>query len=297
MRLLGAGDNVVDRYVDLDVMYPGGNAVNVAVFARRAGADAAYQGVVGTDVAGRLVLDALSREGVDVSRVRVSEGPNAFANVRVSKGERIFLDSDDGVSAVELTASELIELGSFDVVHTATAGSLYHQVADMADWTKVSFDFSRKRDREYVGAIAEHLWLGTFSTSGLSTEEAEELLRFTCACGTRFALASRGAQGALLFDGATLWRGGATPVDVVDTLGAGDAYIASLLVGLLEGDPIREAMDAAASRGAEVCAIHGAFGYPMPLAPVETDGDRKGSDHRVPTGEGSSSLVGGGGRQ
>ena len=34
MKVLGLGDNVVDRYVNKGIMFPGGNAVNFAVYAR-----------------------------------------------------------------------------------------------------------------------------------------------------------------------------------------------------------------------------------------------------------------------
>lgn len=34
MNVLGLGDNVVDKYVNLKIMYPGGNALNFAVFAK-----------------------------------------------------------------------------------------------------------------------------------------------------------------------------------------------------------------------------------------------------------------------
>ena len=37
MRVLGFGDNIVDRFLDRGLDYPGGNCVNVAVFARRLG--------------------------------------------------------------------------------------------------------------------------------------------------------------------------------------------------------------------------------------------------------------------
>ena len=41
VKVLGIGDNVVDKYLNLGLMFPGGNALNVAVFAHRYGADAA----------------------------------------------------------------------------------------------------------------------------------------------------------------------------------------------------------------------------------------------------------------
>ena len=57
-RIATVGDNVVDCYPDLGVMYPGGNTVNVAVHARRLGARAAYLGALGTDTAGRVLTAA-----------------------------------------------------------------------------------------------------------------------------------------------------------------------------------------------------------------------------------------------
>ena len=61
VRILGVGDNVVDRYRELATMFPGGNPVNVAVAAHHAGAEAGYIGPFGSDRAGQVVLEALIR--------------------------------------------------------------------------------------------------------------------------------------------------------------------------------------------------------------------------------------------
>lgn len=37
VKVLGFGDNVVDKYEHIKTMYPGGNAVNFAVFGQKAG--------------------------------------------------------------------------------------------------------------------------------------------------------------------------------------------------------------------------------------------------------------------
>ena len=37
VNALGFGDNVVDRYEHIHTMYPGGNAVNFAVYAKKCG--------------------------------------------------------------------------------------------------------------------------------------------------------------------------------------------------------------------------------------------------------------------
>ena len=41
MKLIAVGDNVTDCYVDDNVYYPGGNAVNVVVKTKRDGAEKA----------------------------------------------------------------------------------------------------------------------------------------------------------------------------------------------------------------------------------------------------------------
>ena len=44
LRVLGLGDNVVDKYMHIRTMYPGGNALNFAVYAKMFGIEAGYLG-------------------------------------------------------------------------------------------------------------------------------------------------------------------------------------------------------------------------------------------------------------
>ncbi|MFC7718156.1 PfkB family carbohydrate kinase [Nonomuraea recticatena] len=74
MRVLGFGDNIVDRFVDRGIDYPGGNSVNVAVYARRLGLEAAYLGVFGDDDLGGFLREAIAAQGVAVDRCVVKEG-------------------------------------------------------------------------------------------------------------------------------------------------------------------------------------------------------------------------------
>jgi hypothetical protein len=75
VKIAAVGDNVVDCYVSRGLMYPGGNCLNVSVFASRFGASSAYIGAIGADPAGRLIATALNEEGIDTSRLRVVAGP------------------------------------------------------------------------------------------------------------------------------------------------------------------------------------------------------------------------------
>ena len=100
MRIVGVGDNVLDRYVDQGLMYPGGNAVNVPVLALRFGAEAAaYVGAVGDDEGGSWLLEALGLEGLDTSRVKVLPERNSYSRVALVDGDRTFVGGEKGASS------------------------------------------------------------------------------------------------------------------------------------------------------------------------------------------------------
>ncbi|MDN3058173.1 MULTISPECIES: PfkB family carbohydrate kinase [Streptomyces] len=272
MRLIGIGDNVVDRYPALGTMFPGGNAVNVAVYARRAGARTAYLGVTGDDEAGHAVRRALRAEGVDTGGVRTSPGPNAWAEIGLVDGDRVFQGASDGVSRFRLTDAQIAGLAVHDIVHTAYSGSLIEQVPRIARHTRVSFDFSHQRDAPWAPELVPHLYLAAFSGTGLDDGQIRELLAQAAARGARWTLVTRGRDGAWLSDGATVWRQPAQPVEAVDTLGAGDAFIGTLLAALADGADPRPPLAAAAAAAAAACRAHGGFGHGVPLEPPEPVG-------------------------
>ncbi len=131
-HLLTVGDNVVDRYPQRGFFYPGGNAVNVAVHTRRLGAPAAYIGAVGTDEAGEVVLGSLRAEGVDTTRTRVVDGPNAYAVVQVVDGNRVFAHGDLGISVFELSEEDLAFAKGFEIVHTGECSNVEGQLGRLA---------------------------------------------------------------------------------------------------------------------------------------------------------------------
>lgn len=65
MKIAGIGDNVIDRYMNMGIMFPGGNAVNVAAHAALLGAEAAYVGSIGADREGKILKNALESLGVE----------------------------------------------------------------------------------------------------------------------------------------------------------------------------------------------------------------------------------------
>lgn len=258
--ICAVGDNVVDRYLDRGEMYPGGNAVNVAVHARRLGMRAAYIGIVGSDVAGRLVASSLRSEGVLLERMRVVDGPNAWAAVELVDGDRVFVGADKGVSRFELDTDCLEYLEQFTVVHVGYAGGLEHQVQQMAERTSVSFDFA-DCPRSLAAPVLPFVRFATFSAGDAGLDEVDQLIDWAHGLGAETVIVTAGSAGAVVSDPTGRSHVPATPTTVVDTLGAGDAYIAAYLVHAINGASREVAMHAASDYAASICSQYGAYGY------------------------------------
>lgn len=267
MKLLGVGDNVVDRYPKLGLLYPGGNAVNVAVFAARLGASAAYTGQIGDDDAGDHLLRSLIAENVDVSATWRVHGPNAYADIELVGEDRVFLGSNRSGATYEPDLEQLQISRHYDVVHAGYAGTILPLVPELAALTRVSFDFGSRYDLETTLEYAPRLFLATYSAGHLSDGEARQLAVAAAEAGAQYALATRGEHGAFLATPTGLIFQAADRIAVMDTLGAGDAYIATVLVGLLSGRDPRRVLASAAGHAAQVCLGHGAFGHPAPFDP------------------------------
>ena len=54
-------------------------------------------------------------------------------------------------------------------------------------------------------------------------------------------------------------------VEAIDTMGAGDSFIAGFLTRRILGDGMEDALRFAATAAANTCKFHGGFGYPHPL--------------------------------
>lgn len=254
------GDNVVDRYLDRHEMYPGGNAVNVAVHVRRLGTRAAYIGVVGTDAAGRLVAGSLRDEGVLTDRMRTESGANAWAAVQLVGGDRVFVGSDKGVSRFTLDEGDLAYLEGFEMAHVGYAAGLEEQVPAIAGRVKLSFDFADK-PRDFAAPLLPHCEIATFSAGEGGIHAADAIIDWALGLGAGSVLVTAGGAGAVAGDALGRDHVPAETITVVDTLGAGDAYISAYLVATLKGTDRVAAMRGAARYAADVCQQYGAYGY------------------------------------
>lgn len=271
--LLGIGDNVVDFYRDRGEFYPGGNAVNVPVLAKRYGLPrAGYIGLIGNDAEGAHVRNSLAAEGIWIERLREAVGPNGKAVVALDdKGDRVFQGSNRGgiqrALSLRMDADDIDAIKSFGNVHTSVFSYIESELPKIrAHAELLTFDFSTHRDRDYIASVAPHITGAFLSGSGLGDAEIDDLIAYVAGFGVTTVGVTRGSDGAFWLADGKRYRQGIKPADVVDTLGAGDSFLAGYLTGVLTGRSVEAALDHAAECAANTCSYFGAFGYPHPAS-------------------------------
>ncbi len=271
LKILGIGDNVVDKYLFKGKMYPGGNALNVPVLAKRTklNVQASYIGALGTDKAGTHVLASLISEGIDVSHIRVIEGENAYANVELVDGNRVFLPGNKGVSLnINLQQEDYEYAKDFDVVHT----SVYSGMDDMLPHLKalnkpcIAYDYSDKADIMPKEHTYKYVDFAMFSGGDMPKEEVIERMEKIAKQGPKHILFTLGARGSMLYKNGEIFEQGVHRIEkVIDTMGAGDSYVARYLSGIYNGETTQESMQNAAYYATENCLVNGTFGYEIDI--------------------------------
>lgn len=265
LKIIGFGDNVVDRYLYKNKMYPGGNSINVPVLAAKTGmAHAAYIGVLGNDAAGIHVLKALKSEGVDVSRVRVEDGPNAYANVTLVEGDRVFIGGSAGVSdRLTLEPEDAAMIKQYDLIHTSCYSYIDHLMPRLHELgVKICYDYSDHLDLEKAKDTLPYVDIAVFSGGDTHEETLQTLAKAAAAYGPSQVLVTMGGRGSMLYRDGGFYRQSIHRIPQVrDTMGAGDSFIARYLCGYFADETIAASMQEAAIFAANNCLVDGTFGY------------------------------------
>lgn len=260
VRIATTGDNCIDAYSDGNV-YPGGNPVNVAVYVARLGGEAAYIGAVGTDEYGKIMLEAIAKKGVDISHMKQLEGHTAVTQVEIIHGDRVFGDYAEGVMAdFKLDAEDIAFLAEYDMVVSGLWGMCERELPLLREkGATIAFDFATKPDDPVVEIAIPYVDYAFFSDDEKSDAELQAFMQQMYAKGPRVIVVTRGEAGSIAYDGKEFYRCGIVPVEVVDTMGAGDSFIAGFLYAICEGKAIPEAMAAGAANSSVTLAYAGAW--------------------------------------
>jgi sulfofructose kinase len=251
------------------VQAAGGQTASAMVGLQRLGLKTAYAGRFGSDAEGAFGLATLEDEGVNVEFAQVVEGARnqiAFIIIDERSGERtIIWDRDERLSyaaddaPVSLAASgRVLHMDAHDPPACAAMARAAREAG-----TIVSADI----DNIYEG-LPELLPLVDMLISssefphrltGISDERAS-LVEVKARYGCPLVGMTRGARGALIFHEGMFVESPAfaVPGGCRDTTGAGDAFHAGFLYGLLTGEEIEPSLRLANATAALKCRSLGA---------------------------------------
>ena len=278
VSVCGFGDNVVDVYEHVRTMYPGGNCVNFAVYAKKAGvARAAYMGYFGDDDRAEHVIRSLHEEGVETVKCKQLVGENGYSCVSIAPdGDRIWGDFNQGgvrgETSYVLARFDIEYLRRFDVVHTGNYCYTERQLHKIHEaGIPLSFDFSDDSTWEYYQQVAPDVTYAFFSASGLTEDETRERLAQVHELGPAWVSATRGVEGCYAYDGKRYYRQPSKPVEHMrDAMGAGDSFLTAYLVksidlkkrGFADEEANVAGLDFAASFASDVCcSCDGSWGH------------------------------------
>ncbi|KLP52982.1 fructokinase [Enterobacter genomosp. O] len=280
------GDAVVDLLPDGEgrlLQCPGGAPANVAVGIARLGGQSAFIGRVGDDPFGRFMYKTLADEQVDVQQMRLDpahrtstvvvdlddHGERSFTFM-VRPSADLFLEPDDlpsfsagewlHVCSIALSA-EPSRLATFQAMEAIRKAGGY-----------VSFDPNIRPDLWPDENALRHSLEQALQSADVVKLSVEELAFLTeneqvtaglealmQRCPARLVLVTQGKEGVIAWHEGTVKHYPATPVQCVDTTGAGDAFVAGLLYGLAAGQDLTPVIALAQRCGALATTAKGAM--------------------------------------
>lgn len=260
MEIVTVGDNCVDFYLADNKAYPGGNALNVAVYVRRLNEPCSFVSVVGDDEYGDMLLTAMEKHGINHDYVYQEHGKTALSRVNIVNGDRVFSKYDEGVMEnFELSRDALNFICKHKLMHTALWGKTEDFIPTIhKSGCKIYYDFSDNQDADYHRKLLPCIDFALFSMTD-DTKETREFLMQAHSYGPVWVTATLGANGSLSFDGQQFIKLPAPRIKVVDTMGAGDSFAAGMLVGIKRGLSLSDCMKLATSSSAVTLSYKGAW--------------------------------------
>lgn len=258
MRAACIGDNCIDYYKNLERMYPTGNAVDTAVCMRYLGVPTSIISTTGSDEHGTWMVDFLGKAGLDTSHLKVAEGATAITYMDLIGLDRVHGEYEEGVLEHMVFDDEDVCFAcEHDLVHTALWGKAESVLPAIHDsGALVSFDYADRLDHSLVESTIACVDYGFYSYHEGKDRFIEEFLKDKVARGLKVATATFGEQGSLSWDGKRFYSGSVYPAEnLVNTVGAGDSFIAGFLVGVLEGDGIDGCLDRGARIASQVVSV------------------------------------------
>lgn len=233
----------------------GGSPYNLAIAVSRLGARAGFLGKISSDFFGNLLFDRLLVEGVDTSLIRRSDRLTTLAFVGIERGREpryAFYTNDSAdrnlleIDVPEKLPDEVecLEFGSISLLLEPGARTIKNLIRRETGRRAISYDPNIRsmmvNDVEtFTREVEELAFLATIvkvSSADLEwlypKRDSENSARAWLAAGAGIVVVTRGKDGAVILTPSFRVESGEYPVEVIDTVGAGDSFHGALLVRL-----------------------------------------------------------------
>jgi fructokinase len=278
--VVGLGEALWDVLPDGD--HFGGAPANVALHAAALGADAWLISAVGRDARGAAALDRLDAAGVQRGAVaELGDHPTGVVRVTLNvSGHPVYDIAAESAwdympwsATVQAVAgkADAIAFGSLAQRAPVSRATIRRAVQATRDTTWRLFDVNLRQsyyDAEMVTAsleLANAVKLNdeelpvVARLCGMAETAPVDQLRALCErFDLRLGALTRGPCGSVVATPDRVCESPAAPTVVADTVGAGDAFTATLLIGVLAGRPLDEVSRRANAVAAYVCSQSGA---------------------------------------
>ena len=259
-------------------MAAGGKGANQALAARRAGADVRHFSAVGADAFADAALELLKADGVDLSNMRIAEGPTGIAMIFVdTHGENVIavlpgangtMTPGDAEIALKGLGEGAVLLLQQEIPQAATERALdlakAQAVISILN-TAPFIDSTRAVAPKAAILIANETEFALLTGSGI--DELDTAMQDWAKAHDQTVIVTLGPDGAKAATPAGLIHVPAMKVTPVDTVGAGDTFCGYLAAGLDAGLDLEAAMRRAAVAASLACLNPGA----QPAIPYAKD--------------------------
>ena len=262
-----AGGRLTDA--TLFIVDAGGAESNVAAHVAALGRRAGWYSRLGDDPLGRRVAGQLARRGVELTGVIFDVGRPTGLYVKDPGGEVSYYRKESAAAGLSAADAGTVPLNGVRVLHVSgitaaisgTAAAFLDRLLDRAGHTgvTVSFDVNHRPQLQPAAAAAAALaplvrradivFVGRDEAAALwGTGDADTVRRYFPEPGE--LIVKDGATGATAFAGGETAFEPSLPVEVVDAVGAGDAFAGGYLAAYLGGAPLRARLRAGHERAA-----------------------------------------------
>jgi sugar/nucleoside kinase (ribokinase family) len=254
----------VEQLVDSATLTIGSSSAIFACGAARLGLKVGFIGVCGDDVFGRFMLDEMSKRDVDIENViRRPDGSTGMSIILNQSSDRAIL-THPGLMP-ELRPSDISDALLRDARHLHVASyflqtnlqpelpGLFHRAHSFGLTT--SLDTNYDPSEQWLGfdellAATDIFLPNKIEALSITTSSDVEIAAKELARKAKLVVIKLGEEGTLACEKDSIARASSIPVDVVDTVGAGDSFDAGFIYGYLSGWPMEKSLRLACICGA-----------------------------------------------